>query len=69
MRMRTMASKSESANAREERLAAELRATLQRRKAQARARRAGEADKRDEGIAAADRTADADDNSGPAGGS
>jgi hypothetical protein len=35
------------------RLAEELRANLQRRKAQARSRRAGEADRRPEGIAAA----------------
>ena len=40
------------------RLAEELRANLQRRKAQARSRRAGEADSRPEGIAAA-RTPDA----------
>lgn len=45
--------KSESAQARQERLAAELRANLQKRKVQARARRAGDADTRDEGIAAA----------------
>ncbi|MBO6551529.1 MAG: hypothetical protein JJ926_09430 [Roseitalea sp.] len=45
--------KNESARARQERLAAELRANLQKRKAQARARRAGDADCRDEGIAAA----------------
>jgi hypothetical protein len=38
---------------RKERLAAELRANLQKRKAQARARRAGEADSRPEGIAPA----------------
>jgi hypothetical protein len=38
---------------RKARLAAELRANLQRRKAQARSRRAGEADRRPEGIAAA----------------
>ncbi|MBO6637406.1 MAG: hypothetical protein JJ920_05670 [Roseitalea sp.] len=44
---------SESGKARQERLAAELRANLQKRKAQARARRAGDADSRDEGIAAA----------------
>ena len=37
---------------RKARLAAELRANLQRRKAQARSRRAGEADPRPEGIAA-----------------
>lgn len=48
-----MASKTETAKAREERLAAELRANLQKRKAQARARRAGEADHRDAGIDAA----------------
>lgn len=42
--------KTETAKAREARLAAELRANLQKRKAQARARRAGEADRRDEGI-------------------
>jgi hypothetical protein len=38
---------------RKARLAEELRANLQRRKAQARSRRAGEADHRPEGIAAA----------------
>lgn len=36
------------------RLAEQLRANLQRRKQQARARRAGEGDSRDEGIKAAD---------------
>lgn len=46
-------SKTETAKAREARLAAELRANLQKRKAQARARRAGEADAREEGLAAA----------------
>lgn len=39
--------------ARKARLAEQLRANLQRRKAQARARRTGEADERPEGIAAA----------------
>ena len=39
------------------RLAEELRANLQKRKAQARARRAGEADSRPEGIAAAGKPA------------
>ena len=39
--------------ARKARLAAELKANLARRKAQARARRAGEADARDEGLPAA----------------
>jgi hypothetical protein len=38
---------------RKARLAEELRENLQRRKAQARSRRAGEADRRPEGIAAA----------------
>jgi hypothetical protein len=38
---------------RKARLAAELRANLQRRKAQARSRRAGEADGRGEGLRAA----------------
>jgi hypothetical protein len=38
---------------RKERLAAELRANLQRRKAQARSRRAGEADSRLEGLSTA----------------
>jgi hypothetical protein len=38
---------------REERLAEALRANLQKRKAQARSRRAGEADLREDGIAAA----------------
>ena len=38
-------------NARKERLAEQLRANLQRRKAQARARRAGAADQRPDGIA------------------
>jgi len=45
--------KKDNAKARQERLAAELRANLQKRKAQARARRAGDADSREEGIAAA----------------
>ena len=45
--------KDQGDRARQERLAAELRANLQKRKAQARARRAGEADRRDEGIKAA----------------
>jgi len=40
--------------ARKDRLAAELRANLQKRKAQARARRAGQADDRQEGIKVAD---------------
>jgi len=48
-----MGGKAESDKARKARLAAELRANLQRRKAQARARRAGAADARDEGIGAA----------------
>lgn len=39
-----------SKSEREKRLAAELRANLARRKAQARSRRAGEADERAEGI-------------------
>jgi hypothetical protein len=39
--------------ARKERLAEQLRANLQRRKAQARSRRDGEADRRPEGISAA----------------
>jgi hypothetical protein len=39
---------------RKARLADALRVNLQRRKGQARARRAGEADRRDEGIAAAE---------------
>ena len=38
----------ESKSQREQRLAAELRANLARRKAQARSRRAGEADRREE---------------------
>lgn len=38
---------------REARLAEALRANLQKRKAQARSRRAGQADERDDGIAAA----------------
>jgi hypothetical protein len=42
---------------RKQRLAAELRANLQKRKAQARARRAGEADGRPEGIAPAGKPA------------
>lgn len=50
----TKGGRNESAEARKERLAAELRANLQKRKAQARARRAGAEDRRDEGIAAAD---------------
>jgi len=43
----------EARDRRAARLAAELRANLQRRKAQARARREGAADERQEGIAAA----------------
>jgi hypothetical protein len=45
--------KSEAEKARKARLAAELKANLARRKAQARARHSGEADARDEGIPAA----------------
>lgn len=45
--------KADSDKARKARLAAELRANLQKRKAQARARRAGAADTRDQGIGAA----------------
>ncbi|QBK32397.1 hypothetical protein E0E05_13420 [Roseitalea porphyridii] len=48
-----MGGKTESDKARKARLAAELRANLQKRKAQARARKAGAADARDEGIDAA----------------
>jgi hypothetical protein len=40
-------------DSREERLAAQLRANLQKRKAQARARRSGEADPRPDGLPAA----------------
>jgi hypothetical protein len=43
-----------TADARKARLAEQLRANLQRRKAQARWRRAGEADQRPEGLAPAD---------------
>ena len=42
-----------TAETRADRLASQLRANLQRRKAQSRARREGEADQRDEGIPAA----------------
>lgn len=45
----------EDAEARRKRLAEELRANLQRRKGQARARRAGAADERTEGVAVKDR--------------
>lgn len=48
-----MTSKAETAKARQERLAAELKANLHKRKAQARARRAGAADGRKDGIGAA----------------
>jgi len=44
--------KTESKEERRKRLAAELRANLARRKAQARSRRAGGADEREEGIPA-----------------
>ncbi|WP_163273131.1 hypothetical protein [Chelativorans alearense] len=44
---------SEGGSEREKRLAAELRANLARRKAQARSRRAGKPDERTEGIPAA----------------
>lgn len=47
---------------RKERLSKQLKANLNRRKAQARARRAGEEDNRDEGIAAAS-SPDKSDNS------
>ena len=46
-----------AAETRADRLASQLRANLQRRKAQARARREGEADQRDEGIPAAPKPA------------
>ncbi|WP_309083357.1 hypothetical protein [Chelativorans sp.] len=42
--------RTESKSERQKRLAAELRANLARRKAQARSRRSGEADQRAEGI-------------------
>ncbi|GAA2885336.1 hypothetical protein GCM10023067_46960 [Aminobacter aganoensis] len=45
---------SSGADARKARLAAELRANLMKRKAQARSRRTGEADTRPEGLAAAE---------------
>jgi hypothetical protein len=45
---------------RKKRLAEELRANLQKRKAQARSRRIGEADSRPEGIAAASKTPETD---------
>ena len=48
-----MTSKTEPAKARQQRLAAELRSNLQKRKVQARARRSGEADERADGIGAA----------------
>lgn len=44
-------SRKDSADERKTRLAAELRANLQRRKAQARSRRGGAADERAEGLA------------------
>jgi hypothetical protein len=55
-----MTGKSESARARQERLAAQLRANLQKRKAQARARRSDAADRR-AGDAAAPRAPGADE--------
>ena len=45
--------KAENSDDRKRRLAAQLRANLQKRKAQSRARRAGEADAREAGIKAA----------------
>lgn len=51
-----MSSKQKDAQDRQQRLADQLRANLQKRKVQARARRSGDADKRDEGIAAAENT-------------
>jgi hypothetical protein len=47
--------KTETRSEREKRLAAELRANLARRKAQARSRRAGNADERAEGIPTVDK--------------
>jgi hypothetical protein len=49
---------------RKERLAEELRANLQRRKAQARSRRTGEADRRPDGLAAAGERRGAEDERG-----
>lgn len=46
-------SQRQDSNRREKRLAEELRANLARRKAQARSRREGESDNREEGIPAA----------------
>jgi hypothetical protein len=53
MNSKTKTDSSAQKDARKARLAEQLRANLQRRKAQARARRTGEADDRPEGIAAA----------------
>jgi hypothetical protein len=53
MSSKTKTDSSTQKDARKARLAEQLRANLQRRKAQARARRTGEADERPEGIAAA----------------
>jgi hypothetical protein len=54
MKPKSSASSETAANLdRKKRLADELRANLQKRKAQARSRRTGEADSRQEGIAAA----------------
>ena len=55
---------SPSSASRARRLAEELRANLQRRKAQTRSRRTGEADERPEGLGAAD--GEDDDASAPA---
>ncbi|MGB3390147.1 MAG: hypothetical protein WBA88_19435 [Pseudaminobacter sp.] len=53
MSSKTKTDSSTQKDARKARLAEQLRANLQRRKAQARARRTGEADDRPEGITAA----------------
>ncbi|MEL6435181.1 MAG: hypothetical protein AAFP99_00160 [Pseudomonadota bacterium] len=53
-----MAQAPKNASNREERLRAQLRANLARRKQQARARREGEGDARDEGIEAAKQDVD-----------
>ena len=57
---------SPSSASRARRLAEELRANLQRRKAQTRSRRTGEADERPEGLGAADGEDDDDGASAPA---
>ena len=68
MTSKAAGSQSQARAARKARLAEELRANLQRRKAQARSRRTGEADERPEGLTAASpQTATASNDAGGAG--